>query len=71
VLLIFGSAILGVFTGRRWWLVLIPIAIGAFFGSAVNATSGLVAPASAAAGFAVGMLARRLVRRRRAAELPD
>src|SRR6187551_3680400 len=70
VLLVLGSAIFGFFARRRWWLVLIPIAIGAFFGSAVDAASGLVAPAAGAAGFAVGILLRRLAERRRRAELP-
>jgi hypothetical protein len=71
VLLVLGSAIFGFFARRRWWLVLIPIAIGAFFGSAVDAASGFVAPAAGAAGFAVGILLRRLAERRRRAELPD
>ncbi len=71
MLLILGSAVLGFFGSRRWWLVVIPIAIGAFFGSAVNAASGFVAPAAAAVGFAMGMLARRLIERRRGAGLPD
>jgi len=70
VLLVLGSAIFGFFARRRWWLVLIPIAIGAFFGSAVDAASGFVAPAAGAAGFAVGILLRRLAERRRRAELP-
>jgi hypothetical protein len=71
MLLIVGSAVLGFVASRRWWLVLIPIAIGAFFGSAVNATSGFLAPATAAAGFAAGMLARRFIDRRRQPEISD
>ena len=69
VLLVLGSAIFGFFARRRWWLVLIPIAIGAFFGSAVDAASGFVAPAAGAAGLAVGILLWRLAERRRRAEL--
>lgn len=72
MLVILVAALLGFVANRRWWLVLIPIAFGAFVGSAVNTTSIFTMTAAGVVGFAVGMLIRRLVeRRRRAPEISD
>jgi hypothetical protein len=67
MLVILVAAVLGFAANRRWWLVVVPIAFGAFFGSAVNTTSIFTMSAAGVAGFALGMLVRRLVERRRGA----
>lgn len=71
MLVILGSAVLGYFANRRWWLVfVVPIAVLAL--SPLNILSIFTVFAGGVVGFGLGMLVRRRVdRKRQAAEISD